>query len=47
MTLCSQRYVVRLGRCVLVLDLPGKQVRSILVEEVEDLGHPVTESVGG
>jgi len=47
MTLCSQRYVVWLGRRVLVLDLSGKQVRSILVKEVEDLGHPITESVGG
>jgi len=42
-----QRYVVRVGKCVLVEDLPRKQVRGILVEEVEDLGHPLTESVSG
>ena len=47
MTLCFQRYIVLLGRRVLVLDLFGKQVCSILVKEVEDLGHPITESVGG
>ena len=30
-----------------MLDLPRKQVRSVLAEEVEDLGHPLTEVVGG
>ena len=47
MTLCSQKYVVWLGRPVLVLDLSGKQARSILVKWVKGLGHLITESVGG
>ena len=45
MTPRFQRYVVRVGRCVLVVDLSRKQVCGILVEEVEDLGHPLTKSV--
>jgi len=47
MTPRFQRYVVRVGRRVLVKDLPRKQVRGILVEEEEDLSHPFTESVSG
>ena len=30
-----------------MLDLSREQVRSILVEEVEDLGDPLTEVVSG
>ena len=36
-----------MSRRVLVKDLSRKQVRGILVEEEEDLGHSLTESVNG
>ena len=47
MTPRFQRHIVRESRCVLVVDLPRKQVCGILVEEEEDLGHSLTESISG
>jgi len=30
-----------------MMNLPGEQVRGILVKEVEDLGDPLTEVISG
>ena len=45
MTLRPQSSVVHLGGHVLTADLSREQVHSVLVEEMENLGHPLTEVV--